>query len=126
MPEPYSWNHVSGLLKSVWIPVIPSARLRRDTFVLLLPCCFPFPCPPGPVLSVVLVARSVLCSGTVSGAFVSRQGRAPQLPDQLFGILPPLCGCGSADQPFGHRAASQAPAPTSCWQKPRAKVSGDV
>lgn len=70
----------------------------------------------------------------MSGGFVSRQGRTAQLPEQLFGIFPPVIG--AADQPFGHTsnhtAASQAPASTSSryrrsgWKKPRAKVSGDV
>lgn len=92
----------------MWIPASPITRLRGDTF-LLLSCCLPFPFLPHAQCEV-LVACCVLCSGTVSGGFVSRQGRAPQLPNSaLWNLSTSLPVAGLQISPLGTRLTTEQP-----------------
>lgn len=93
----------------MWIPVTPSTRLRGGTCVLLLPCCLPLPSLPCAQCEV-LIAHCVLCSGTVSGGFVSGQGGAPQLPNSaLWNLSTSLLVVGLQISPWGTPLTTEQP-----------------
>uniref|UniRef100_A0A8D2NIU6 Baculoviral IAP repeat containing 5 n=1 Tax=Zosterops lateralis melanops TaxID=1220523 RepID=A0A8D2NIU6_ZOSLA len=96
----------------MWIPVTPSTRLRGGTCVLLLPCCLPLPSLPCAQCEV-LIAHCVLCWGTVSGGFVSRQGGAPQLPNSALWNLSTSLLMAAAG--FVHCPSENSPDVAQCF-----------